>query len=118
MAVAEEAAILDILKDELDEDDGPNTRGKAAGAGAKPKKGIGRGRQNQNRDDGDDLAQTQKKLLDARILLVHLKTQIEQQKSEIAKLQRAHSSRSKLMPTKYNGKTDFDDYLSQFEPIA
>ena len=96
----------------------------AGGLDAKPKKpdkGQGRrqdAKDGQDEEEEDELQMAKRRLLDARIELVHLKTQIEQQQTEILKLQKGHSNKSKVMPTKYCGKTDFLDYLSQFEPIA
>lgn len=128
MATADKAVEdeMEVEGDEKDSKEGVKTRSSGGTIGdsdVKPRGGGKGGRsRRQDQKDGqeadEELAQTQRRLLDARIELVHLKTQLEQQKSELTKLQRSHNNKSKVMPTKYCGKTDFLDYLSQFEPIA
>jgi hypothetical protein len=62
-------------------------------------------------------AETSQRLVDTQLELARIQRDFIHQQHELTELKNKPTT-DKLMPMKYSGKTDFDEYESQFEAIA
>ena len=62
-------------------------------------------------------AETSQRLINTQLELGRMQSEFTEQQHELAELKNRFTT-DKLMPMKYSGTSDFDEYLTQFEAIA